>query len=53
MTPLSRPGDGHRVYETRLAPALVPEGAIVAARVLPRHRALDDPMSTGLIAWSS
>jgi starch phosphorylase len=47
-----RPGSGPRVFRTRLPASALPPDAVLAVRVLPTHPSIDDPLSTGLVAWS-
>lgn len=42
----------HLRYEARIPAASAPPNTVFAVRVLPRHPDLDDPMSTGCVAWS-
>jgi starch phosphorylase len=44
--------DGVVPYARVVARDAIPTGSVVAVRVLPAHAALDDPWSTGLVAWS-
>jgi starch phosphorylase len=40
------------VYDARVPARLAPLGSVIAVRVLPTHPELDDPLSTGCVAWS-
>jgi starch phosphorylase len=51
LEPVGRVRAGAHRFELVLPRDRV-EGAVLAARVLPVHPALDDPFSAGLIAWS-
>ncbi len=51
MQPRTR-SDGFREYEIGVDRGLAPPDTVFAVRVLPSHPSVDDPLSTGLVAWS-